>query len=130
MATKLGKHDGKEIIGCAIAVRNAGDGLSRAMQVEPTIIKDGTKVYIVMEGTVHGIEYKDVPNDDRKTMRVHIVRAGTATLVDREFAEEVLEKQAAAIEEFRGINRLDFTAGDDDPDNVRPIRGDGNGDEV
>lgn len=131
MATKLGKHDGKEIIGCAIAVRQAGDGLSKAMQVEPQIIKDGTRVFIVMEGTVHGIDYKDVPNNDRATMRVHVVKAGTATLVDEEFAREVLDKQAAKIEEYQGINRLDFTDGDPPEGKVVPIRGgDGNGDEV
>lgn len=134
MANKLGRHDGKEIIGCAIAVRNAGDGLSKAMQVEPKIIKDGSTVYILMEGTVHGIDYKDVPNNDTKTMRVHIVKAGTATLVDKEFAEETLQKQADAIEAFQGINKLDFTAGsgeegDEAESNVRQIKGGGDGDE-
>lgn len=126
MAAKLGKHDGKEIVGCSIAVRNAGDGLSKALQVEPRIIKDGSKVYILMEGTVHGIDYKDVPNDESKTMRVHVVKAGTATLVDKEFATELLDKQAEAIEKFQGINRLNFadTDPDTDPgDNVRPIKG-------
>lgn len=119
MAAKLGKHDGKEIIGCGVAVRNAGDGLSQALEVEPVIIKDGTRVFILMEGKVEGVDYKPVKNNEFKTIRVHIVKAGTATLVDKEFAQELLDKQAAKIEEFRGVTRLDFAAGlepEGDPD--------------
>lgn len=129
MAAKLGKHDGKEIVGCAIKVTNAGDGLSKAMEVEPEIIRDGTRVFIVLEGVVDGEQYKNVKNSTNKQIRIHTVVAGTATLVDREFAEEVLDKQAAKIEAFRGTPKLDFAAGlEPDGGKVVPFLKDGDGD--
>lgn len=106
-AGRLAKFEGREVIGTQIAITNAGDGLSKAMSIEPEQLKLGETVYIVLEATVSKITMQEV-KDTRSLLRVQTLKAGTATLVDEELVSEVLEEQRVKLEEAEGVVRLDF----------------------
>lgn len=117
MATKkaagIGKFEGHDTIGTRIAITSAGDGLSKAMAIEPESLKLGETVYVVLEAVVSKIAYEPV-KDTSSVVRVQTLKAGTATMVDAELVTEVLEEQRLKIEEAEGVVRLDFGSGDED----------------
>lgn len=106
--SKLPKFDGRDVIASSIAVRNAGDGLSKAMKVEPEAYHIGDKVFVVLECEVANVAHepidKDAPRGPQR--RKHVLRAGTATLVDETLVKDVLEEQRLKIEQAEGIERL------------------------
>lgn len=108
----LHKFEGREVIGTKIALTNAGDGLSQAMAIEPVELRSGTKVFLLMEAEVGKITFDPVKDSD-VFVRVQQLKAGTATLVDKEFAGNLLEEQRARIEAAKGVQRLDFTGEDE-----------------
>jgi hypothetical protein len=103
----LSKFEGRDVLQATIKVTNAGDGLSEALGIEPAEMHLGEKVYLVIEAEVSKVNYEEL-KDTGTLRRVHTLRAGTATIVEPEFAVEVIEQQRAAIEKARGIIRLDF----------------------
>lgn len=83
---------GRDIVGVGIIIRNTGDGLSKAMNADPTMalnLRQGDKVYVVLEADVVDIhspvedpKYPDVGG----VRKVPVLKAGTATLVDDDAA--------------------------------------------
>lgn len=108
MASKLPKFDGADVTSATIAVTNAGDGLSKAMKVEPRAFHMGDKVYVVIETEVAKIRHEPVEKDNPTgaQRRVHTLRAGVATVVEHELVADVLEAQKLIIEEHEGVVRL------------------------
>lgn len=117
MTTKRGakapKFEGREVAGYKIKITNAGDGLSAAMAIDPEAFTLGEHVYVVLECEVGRISFDPV-KDTNGVIRVQTLKAGTATTVDKELVDEVLEEQRVKIEEHQGVVRLDFGAGDAD----------------
>lgn len=111
----LDKFEGRDVVGAQIAITHAGDGLSKAMSIEPEQLTLGQKVYVVLEAEVEKVTYREV-KDTRSLLRVQSLRAGTATLVDENLVSEVLEEQRIKIEEAEGIVRIPFGDSGDDPD--------------
>lgn len=115
----LSKFEGRDVLQATIKVTNAGDGLSEALAIDPTEMHLGDKVYLVIEAEVSKVNYEEL-KDTGTLRRVHTLRAGVATIVDEAFAADVLERQRVAIEEARGVHRIDFDGaladafGDDD----------------
>jgi hypothetical protein len=101
----LGRFDGREVIKSTIAVTNAGDGLSKAMGVDPSAMDLGDKVYVVLECEVAKVTFTEV-DDTAKLARNHTLRAGDATIVDEDLVREHLDTQAQRIEEAQGVHRL------------------------
>jgi hypothetical protein len=96
----LGTFDGADVRSATIAVTNAGDGLSKAMKVEPEIFHLGDRVYVVLECEVSKISH--VPIDDGADLsRVHVLRAGNATIVDETLVREAIEMQVRKIVDAR-----------------------------
>lgn len=116
---KLHKFEGREVVGTRIAITRAGDGLSKALAIEPEELQLGQTVYVVLECTVTRIAHEKVADTDSLT-RVQTLQAGAATTVDKELVAGVLDEQKRRIEAAQGIERLDF---DEDGD------ADGNGSE-
>lgn len=110
---KLHRFEGREVIGTRIAITRAGDGLSKALAIEPEELTLGQKVYVVLECTVTKIAYEPVGDTDSLT-RVQTLQAGAATTVDHDLVAEVLDDQQRRIEQAQGIERLDFEEGDTD----------------
>lgn len=95
------------MLGTRVAITNAGDGLSEAMLVDPNELELGSTVYVVLECTTTRVQYEPVKDTDT-LIRKHVLRAGTATLVDGTLVHDVLEAQRLAIEKAKGVTRLDF----------------------
>lgn len=107
---ELGTFDGRDVISTSLSVTNAGDGLSAAMTVEPVLLHHGDVVIVVLECEVTKIGFVEIKDTDVLN-RVHTLRAGTATIIDRDVVAEALDAQALKIEKAKGIARLPM--GDD-----------------
>lgn len=114
MTAPLHRFEGRDVIGTKIKITGAGDGLSQALAIEPQELTIGETVYVVTECVVDKVTFEPV-KDTTTLTRVQALKAGTATLVDKDLVHAHLEAQRVRIEEAKGINRLDFT-GDDDAD--------------
>lgn len=104
-ASDLGSFDGRDVVSTSIAVTRAGDGLSAALEIEPTVLHVGDQVVIVLDCVVSKIGFVPVKDSDDLT-RVQTLRAGTAAIIDRKLVRKVLDEQAKKIEAARGIQRI------------------------
>lgn len=115
MTTTLSTFDGRDVIKATIAVTNAGDGLSDALKVDPQEFSLGDKVYVVLETEVAKIRFEEIKDTDALA-RVHVLKAGNATIVDGTLVAAQIAEQAERIrlakEAEQGVQRLDFAADD------------------
>jgi hypothetical protein len=119
----LGTFDRREVIKSTIAVTNAGDGLSKAMGVEPQAMDLGDKVYVVLECEVAKVTFTEV-DDTSKLARNHTLKAGDATIVDEDLVREHLDEQSRRIEEASGVHRLPLEEEGGEPKADEPKAGD------
>jgi len=98
----LGVFEGEKVIGSTVSLRNAGDGLSDAMQVEPVIMHKGDTGYIVVAYEVAEIAFPP-PKGKRKGVvnRKHVLTATHSALVTEEYAAEAIAKSRAHIAAMR-----------------------------
>lgn len=113
----LGKFEGRSVSGTTIAITNAGDGLSKALAVEPRVLNQHDEVYVVLKTKVDRIAFIDSKDDPEKAcIRVHTLKAGEATIVDEALVAEVLADQRRRLEEAEGVYRLPGTEGEAPPE--------------
>jgi hypothetical protein len=112
-ATGLGRFEGKDVLSATVKITKAGDGLSKALAIEPEALHSGDVVYVVLKGVVGDIAFKPI-KDTNGFARVQTIEAGTVTMVDGDLVSAVLEEQEKALEQAAGVQRLPF-GGDDDP---------------
>lgn len=110
MAVILHKIEGNEVIASKVAIKNAGDGLSKALAVEPVELPMFEEVFIVLRCAVGALHFAPV-KDTRSLIRTQDLIAGTATLVDKSLVIDLLQAQQEKIDEAEGKAALDFTAG-------------------
>lgn len=103
----LGTFEGLDVITSSVAIGNAGDGLSQAMSIAHTQLHHGQTVYVVLECEVVDVQHPKIKNTESLN-RKHKLRAGTATLVDKELVISLLDKQRTAINAAKGIQELDL----------------------
>lgn len=107
--SKLSRFDGRDVLRTTIAITNAGDGLSEAMAVDPRELHLGERVRVVLDCEVAKVRFDPIKGTDALA-RVHVLRAGDATIVDDDLVEEHLrvqrERIAVAKEQAAGIVRL------------------------
>jgi hypothetical protein len=108
---QLPKFEGREVAGAKIKITRAGDGLSEAMAIEPQVLKQHAKVFVVLECAVGRIAFDPV-KDTNGVIRVQTLIAGTATIVDEDLVKEAIEEQRLKNEEARGEGSLNFGDGD------------------
>lgn len=112
MTNALSTFDGRDVIKATIAVTNAGDGLSDALKVDPQEFSLGDRVYVVLETEVAKIRFEEIKDTDALA-RVHVLKAGNATIVDGVLVEAQIKEQAERIrlakEQEAGIQRLSFS---------------------
>lgn len=110
--TDLGDFEGMPVTGTTIKVTNAGDGLSQAMKVDPEIMHQGETRYVVLECEVAKVTFEPRNKErlDGDQVRVHVLKAGTATLIDADAVSKAIEAQRERIllmmEEEQGVQRL------------------------
>ena len=106
---KLGKFEGQNVLTTSIAIRNAGDGLSKAMAVDPEKLTLGQRLFVIIETEVVDVHHKPVVNTNGLE-RVHVCRAVSATTTDEDLVRDQLDEQAERIqlarEEEEGVQRL------------------------
>lgn len=95
--SKLSSYRGRDVIRTKIAVRNAGDGLSEGMKIDPAELEQGSKVYVVLECEVGAHTHKPIEDTDALEL-VQVLKAGAATLIDGEVVREAIEHQKQKIE--------------------------------
>lgn len=105
MATPLKVYGGRDVVAAGVSIRNAGDGLSEAMNVEPTEMPIDQTVHVVLECTVTRHTYEELKDSDDLKL-VHVLKAGRATIVESDIVDHHLDEQQRRIEEAEGVQRL------------------------
>jgi len=125
MSDELGTLDGAEVVATSVAVTNAGDGLSAAMEVDPELISLGDVVYLVLRCECTKVRFEPVEKGSHELRRVHVLRAGDSATVDPALVAEVVTAQRHRIEEAAGVMTLPFEGLDEDGEDatVTPIGG-------
>lgn len=107
-AVDLGEFEGRKVTKTTIAVRNAGDGLSKAMKVDPILLHQGDRVYVVLECDVDKVTFD--PYDDGVCSRIQNLNAGVATIIDGAVVRDALDQQRDRIklhdDAQRGVHEL------------------------
>lgn len=111
-AISLGKFEGKDVLSTTVKIAKAGDGLSKALAIDPQPLHSGDVVYVVLKGVVGGITFEPI-KDTNGFARKQTVNAETVTLVDADLVSAVLERQEARFEEAAGVQRLPFDGADE-----------------
>lgn len=111
----LGDFEGRKITKTTIAVTNAGDGLSQALKIDPILLHQGDKVYVVLEAVVGKVTFD--PYDDGVAARVQTLKAGVATIMDSDVVKRAIDEQRVknerAAEKEDGVRRLPVDLHDD-----------------
>lgn len=126
--SELGSYRGRDVIRTKIAIRNAGDGLSEGMAIEPRMFDIDSTVYVLLECTVAKHDYEPIKDTDAMQVE-QVFRAGSATSVDPDLARGLIESQAERIleakEQAAGLLRIEFPgntpAGDDEDDEAEVL---------
>ncbi len=135
----LDDFDGKTVVRTSIAITNAGDGLSTALAVSPRQLHHDEEVVIVLRGKVSKVGFAPLsPDTPDLLVRLHTIKAGSATLLTTDQASEVdtyldqeEERIKVAVEKAQGIFRLDDESvqdGSTSEDPTDPVLGDDEGD--
>lgn len=111
----LKRFEGKEVIGAAMKIVRAGDGLSDALTLAPEAYKSGEKITLILEGVIDDITYKRV-KDTEAFVRVHRLFTERIVRIDsgdaKEFFDAEEERLAGLRDDQAGVTRLPL---DDDP---------------
>lgn len=109
---RLSSYKGRDVLNTAISIRNAGDGLSEAMAIDPEELEIGTTVYVVLECEVDKHTHAPIKEAPDCLTLKQVLKAGTATLVDASLVSKLLNDQAEKIrrakEDAAGVNRLPY----------------------
>jgi glucokinase len=113
----LSSFDGLDVLRATIAVTGAGDGLSEAMKVDPQEFHHGEELYVVLKCEVAKVRFDPIKDTDA-LIRVHILKAGDATIVDKALVGPLVAEQAERIrlakEAAAGVRRLEFADQDEE----------------
>lgn len=107
--------EGRDVLGTRVAITRAGDGLSKAMEIEPTVLEVGDTVIVVLECTVDSVRHERVKDTDC-LIRLHRLRAGVATLLDAPNVRKAIASQRRRLDDAAGRTPLfDDDEGDEQP---------------
>lgn len=111
----LSDYRGHDVIGSTVSIRNTGDGLSKAMDVDPVELELGNIVHIVLECEVEKHRYEPIKDVEDALKLVNMLKAGRATIVDGDIVARYLDEQQRRIDEASGVMQLpvDGDEGDD-----------------
>jgi hypothetical protein len=111
----LPDYGGRQVVRTSISIRNAGDGLSEGLGIDPQVLPLGETVYVVLECVVHAHDHDrimDKGNDTGLLVLDQVLKAGTGTLIDADVVKTAIAEQAEKIvlakEAAAGTQRLPF----------------------
>lgn len=112
------RFENREVVGAAMKIVRAGDGLSEALSLSPEMFKSGETVTVVLEGEIGDIIYKRVRDTDA-FRRVHVLVTERIVRIPSEDAAGYFDAEAKRLAALRdekdGVSRLPLG---DDPLNV------------
>lgn len=117
----LSEYRGHDVIGATVSIRNTGDGLSKAMDVDPVELELGNIVHIVLECEVEKHRYEPIKDVDEALKLVNMLKAGRATIVDGDIVAKYLDDQQKRIDEASGVLQLPVDGDDDTEDDPAPL---------
>lgn len=101
----LGLFEGLDVIQSSIRVVRAGDGLSKAMALDPVVLHTGQDVTIVIRCKVGSIIHRPI-KDTESLERVQTLEAGSAAIIDDQLVAKLLDEQKLRLEQAAGVQRL------------------------
>ena len=108
--SKLAEFDGRSVVRTTISVTNAGDGLSKALSIDPQEFHHGDVVYVVLECEVSKVTHVPIDKETPDVLiRQHTLRAGTGTIVDGGIVADYIDAQAAEISAAERHARGEFS---------------------
>lgn len=115
--SKLTPYKGRQVVRTTVSIRNAGDGLSEGMSIDPMELDQGSTVYVVLECKVDDHVHKPLTEAPNLLELKQVLRAGAATIVHRDLVEAHIAEQRERIQlardEAEGKRRLTDDKGDD-----------------
>lgn len=108
----LHQFEGRDVLQTPVRITRAGDGLSRALLIDPTEYRIGDQLFVLLEVEVDDVTHKRIPETDA-LMRRHSFAAGIATVVDGKWAKDAITKQRKANLEAAGVTELPGLADDE-----------------
>lgn len=97
MPRKEQHFEGVPVIVTSVAVRKAGDGLSKALHIEPQTLKHGDVIDVAIRCEVTQIGFKPVNGAEGCLERVHVLTAKEATVIDSDVVRDAIDAQADRI---------------------------------
>lgn len=115
------EHDDRDVIKASMSLRNAGDGLSKSMSIEPRKLTIGETVQIVIEAQVVGHNYVAAIKSDLQgpLELVAVLRADAALIVESKTVERILvghRKKLDQAAQIAGQRSIRDEADEFDPD--------------
>jgi hypothetical protein len=110
--------DGQPVVKAGVKVRNAGDGLSKALTTDPQTLHLGERVVVLIETEVTGADIRPLDKEaPRGPVTVSYVLTATsrATIIEDDSIEDLLAAQHRRNEEAAGVLHLDLDGDGPDP---------------
>jgi hypothetical protein len=119
----LGEFEGKRVAAIKVVINNAGDGLSRAMDIDPRLLEIHDRAYVLLRVDTTKVRFEphkpDKGEEDLDELdRVQILRAEGAMIVPPDagidtMITRVQERERERREAQRGIMRLPGTGAEE-----------------
>ncbi len=108
----LPPYAGRQVAQTTISIRNAGDGLSKGMAIDPQVLTIGGTYYVTLECTLEAHDYKRLDKVPDMLVLDQVLKAGVAVLMDRDLVAAAIDEQRERIlvaeEERKNLKRLPF----------------------
>ncbi len=100
MTTVIEIHDGRDVIGAKMSLTNAGDGLSKAMALEPVRFSIGDRVLVLVDAVVAKEQYVPAINGDLNGPLhfVAVLKAEAAKITTLQAAQREMDKHKGRID--------------------------------
>lgn len=99
--TDLEQFEGRDVLGVAIIVRKAGDGLSSALDMEPIELQLGDHAGVLIQGKVTAINFVEVKGVENAYRRVHVITTEAAQVFDADQTAELMEDHLNRLAEHK-----------------------------
>jgi hypothetical protein len=93
----LSQFEGRDVVDTTVAITKAGDGLSAALEIEPTELHHKQIVQVVLECEVGAVTFKSA-TEGEGLIRVHKLVTSRATLITRD--HELHKASLAALNDM------------------------------
>lgn len=96
--SNLPDYQGRTVARTTISIRNAGDGLSEGLAIDPQVLPLGSVVHVVLECTVVGHDHDVMKQAPELLVLDQVLKAGTGTLIDADVVRQAIAQQAEKIQ--------------------------------